>query len=85
MIIRNIHHAAAAVVTVIALGLPSASALAGVLDADGIGARIIEQDLVGRRMGMKVHLRYDPDGSVAIRSPFFQALAPGGATATVCA
>ena len=71
MIMENIHHAAAAVATVIALSLPAAPVLAGVLDADGISAQIIGKELVARRMGMKVHLRYDPDGSVTIRSPFF--------------
>ena len=71
MITGNIHHAAAAVATVIALSLPAAPVLAGVLDADGISAQIIGKELVARRMGMKVHLRYDPDGSVTIRSLLF--------------
>ena len=71
MIMENIHHAAAAVATVIALSLPAAPILAGVLDADGISAQIIGKELVARRMGMKVHLRYDSDGTVTNRSPFF--------------
>lgn len=71
MIMENIHHAAAAVATVIALSLPAAPVLAGVLDADGISAQIIGKELVARRMGMKVHLRYDLDGTATTRSPFF--------------
>ena len=71
MVMENIHHAAAAVATVIALSLPAAPILAGVLDADGISAQIIGKELVARRMGMKVHLRYDSDGTVTNRSPFF--------------
>lgn len=36
-------------------------------------AQIIGKDLVTRRKGMTVHLRYDSDRTVAVRTPLFEA------------
>lgn len=44
---------------------------ADTMTAPEIAQRIVGKDLAARRMGMTVHLRYDSDGTVTIRAPFF--------------
>ncbi len=50
--------------------LAAAPALAGTMTQAQIATEIIGKDLVGQRTGMKVRLRYDPDGNVTMKAAF---------------
>lgn len=62
---------AAAAAAGVILSAAARPALARNMSAAEIAGQIIGKDLSGRRMGMRVHLRYDTDGTVTIRAPFF--------------
>ena len=44
---------------------------AEVMSGEQIIAQIVGKDLVTRRTGMKVHLRYDADGTITVKAPLF--------------
>lgn len=44
---------------------------AEVMSGEQIIAQLVGKDLVTRRTGMKVHLRYDADGTVTVKAPLF--------------
>lgn len=56
---------------VVFCALPAQPVLADAMTGAEITAQIIDKDLVTRRAGMTVHLRYDRDGSVTVRAPLF--------------
>lgn len=58
-------------VAALSLSVVAHPALADVMSATEITERIVGKELVGRRMGMRVQLRYDISGAVTIRAPFF--------------
>lgn len=58
-------------VAALSLSVAAHPALADVMSATEITERIVGKELVGRRMGMRVQLRYDVGGAVTIRAPFF--------------
>ncbi len=51
--------------------IPVQPVLADAMTGAEITAQIIGKDLVTRRAGMTVHLRYDRDGSVTVKAPLF--------------
>lgn len=53
-----------------AMAAPPASA--DPMNGAQVIAQIVGKDLVTRRKGMKVHLRYDIDGTVAVKAPLFE-------------
>lgn len=52
-------------------GIPAGQAsLAGTLSQEQIAHQIIGKDLTATHLGMTVHLRYNSDGSITMKTPF---------------
>lgn len=58
-------------IALIAATVVAVPALAETMSGAQISAQIVGKDLATRRMGMTVHLRYDADGTVAVKTPLF--------------
>ena len=58
-------------IAALSLSVVAQPAQAEVMSAAEIAEQIVDKDLVARRMGARVHLRYDVSGTVTIRAPFF--------------
>lgn len=58
-------------IAALSLSVVAHPAQAEVMSAAEITEQIVDKDLVARRMGARVHLRYDVSGTATIRAPFF--------------
>ncbi|SHM41807.1 hypothetical protein SAMN05444389_10912 [Paracoccus solventivorans] len=72
-------------IAALSLSVVAQPAQVEVMSAAEIAEQIVDKDLVARRMGARVHLRYDVSGTVTIRAPFFSGRVVGSAMAICCA